>query len=836
MEKKYKYDAFISYRHTELDKFVAEKLHKQLEAFSLPGSIAKKRKGQKTKIERVFRDKDELPLTSNLEDPIVQALKNSEWLIVICSPRLRESLWCKKEIETFTALRGREHILAVLIEGEPSEAFPDELLYKVEKHTLADGTVEEIRVPVEPLAADVRGRTRKEMQKAMKTENIRLLAAMFELPYDDLRQRHRERRMRRIMSVSLIGGGACLLFGIYSTATALRIQHQKEQIEVQSQQIKEQSEEIMKQSQEILQQNEEIKAQNQELALRQASSLAELAAGYLEAGNRAGAVQTAVEALTESGGIALPYTPQAQYILTESLRAYDTGNIYRAEYQYETAGRIEYVEESPDSDTLVIYDDTQTLTLFDLKGAEVIDIIGSDEYECMGGYGCTFLGEDKFAYINTEEVVCIYDLTEKKVVGQVEPEYASKLSTDAAGRYLAVKQWNDTFMIYDGETLQELGETPEMRMGSFLGGPFIFSEGIFVNAYSMEDENGNKTYTLYFVDMNTMEVISTAFLNHKEPEDVQIQDGIAYMVSGMYDAGYTGCDAYISAIDIASGTLLWEHEQRGHWPKLVDLPMNEGATDLICITSGSFSVRNMQTGELSFTESLASPVVESNVYLNDNNFLLFCQNGEMLVVDKEYGGCFDLSYKFQCKTLMNDFIYHSPYGITAYEHNDNKITVYTLAAGPDVVEIEKVMDYPEEQMLIMGDKACEMARSYGLERPEFVYSLYYSADEKYCFIQYWDNSFIVYDVEAGEIRSTIEEVYPTDWWLGTDEEGYTYLLGYYGCYVLNQDMVPVMWLADARDVDMEARKVYLEWNDHYYEAPLYSVEELLQMAQNYLQN
>lgn len=31
MSKEFKYDAFISYRHTELDKFVAENLHKETE-------------------------------------------------------------------------------------------------------------------------------------------------------------------------------------------------------------------------------------------------------------------------------------------------------------------------------------------------------------------------------------------------------------------------------------------------------------------------------------------------------------------------------------------------------------------------------------------------------------------------------------------------------------------------------------------------------------------------------------------------------------------------------------------------------------------------------------
>lgn len=839
MKRKYRYDAFISYRHTELDKFVAEKLHKELEAFSLPRSVAKKRKGQKTKIERVFRDKDELPLTSNLEDPIVQALQSTEWLIVICSPRLRESMWCRKEIETFVALRGREHVLAVLIEGEPAQSFPDELLYRVEERPLPDGTVEEIKIPVEPLAADVRGKTKKEMLKAMKTEVLRLLAAMFELPYDDLRQRHRERKMRRIVTASLIGGAACLLFGIYSTATALRIQHQKEQIEAQSEQIKQQSEDILHKSQEIMQknqeitlQNEEILRQNQELALKQASSLAEKATNYLEAGDRAGAVQTAVEALTESDGVEMPYTPEAQYILAESLRAYDTGNIWKAEYQYETAGRIEYVKESPDSDTLAIYDDVQTITLFDLKTAEVIDIIGSDEYDTYGHKGFAFLGQDKFVYINTEGEVCVYDLAGKEIVKRLKPENASTVKTDADGKYLLVKQWLGSHVIYDGETFAELGVTPDYEDIVWVDGPFLSGDGVFADIYPVEAENGEEEYHLYFVDVNTMQELSTYHLGKKVPEDIQMQDGIAYVMSALYREGYANCDTYTSAIDISTGKLLWEYEQKGRWPELIDLPVNEGATDLISITDSLFSLINMQTGEVSFTETLASSVLESNVYINYNNFLLFCENGEMLVVDKEYGGYFDMSYKLECKTMNNAFIYQSAQGITVCANNDNKITVYTMTAGPDVVEIQEGISLPEEKASISGDKATEIVGSYGLEKPEFVNKVLYSPDERYCFIQYWDYSMVIYDVEAGDIINTMDWAYPTDWCPGTDTEGYTYLLGYHGIYMMNQDMKPVMWMADAQAVDMEARKVYFEWNGHHYEAPVYSVEDLLEMAQN----
>jgi hypothetical protein len=73
----------------EPDRFVAKNLHKELEKFKLPKGIEEQIKKNnpeaKTKISRVFRDEEELPLASNLADPIVEALKNSDYLIVICS-------------------------------------------------------------------------------------------------------------------------------------------------------------------------------------------------------------------------------------------------------------------------------------------------------------------------------------------------------------------------------------------------------------------------------------------------------------------------------------------------------------------------------------------------------------------------------------------------------------------------------------------------------------------------------------------------------------------------------------------------------------------------------
>ena len=120
------YNAFISYRHAPLDIKVAEHIHSKLEHFHIPSKIRKKT-GMK-RIQRIFRDKDELPITSDLSDTISDALIHSDFLIVICSKSTCESAWVKREIEYFLQTHSRDHILAVLAEGEPYEVLPEELL------------------------------------------------------------------------------------------------------------------------------------------------------------------------------------------------------------------------------------------------------------------------------------------------------------------------------------------------------------------------------------------------------------------------------------------------------------------------------------------------------------------------------------------------------------------------------------------------------------------------------------------------------------------------------------------------------------------------------------
>lgn len=226
-----RYDAFISYRHCELDSFISENLHKKLESYKMPKSVIKKLNPGRTRIERVFRDEAELPLSNNLSDPITEALYNSEFLIVICTPRLSQSEWCKKEIETFVETHDRKHVLLVLAEGEPEESFPDILMYEEMKVKDENGNDVTVKVDREPLAADCRAVNNKQRLKALDNVVLKLCAAIFNLNYDDLRQRHRERRIRRRIMAMGAALAIVTVFAITCFSFMIRIGRQNRVIQ-----------------------------------------------------------------------------------------------------------------------------------------------------------------------------------------------------------------------------------------------------------------------------------------------------------------------------------------------------------------------------------------------------------------------------------------------------------------------------------------------------------------------------------------------------------------------------------------------------------------------------
>ena len=152
MSEAYHYKAFISYRHHDQDKRMAEKLQRRLENYKPPKGVGS---GEKWK---VFRDVTELSTNANLSVKIKEALASSEYLIVVCSESLKESRWCLEEITHFKELHNgsTEKIIPFVVSGDPDKVFPEAILTTAVINPETGETEQKL---VEPLAANIAAAT-----------------------------------------------------------------------------------------------------------------------------------------------------------------------------------------------------------------------------------------------------------------------------------------------------------------------------------------------------------------------------------------------------------------------------------------------------------------------------------------------------------------------------------------------------------------------------------------------------------------------------------------------------------------------------------------------------
>ena len=225
-----KYIAFISYSHH--DKKWGDWLHKAIETYNIPKRLRQSIGGEADikRLYPVFRDREELPTSADLGSQINDALAKSRFLIVICSPSAAKSLWVNEEILAFKRMGGADRILALIVAGEPNvadrpgmerqECFPQALRYRVD----ASGAISNIRT--EPIAADARSGG-----DGRRNAMLKVLAGLLGVGFDTLKQREHERRIRRLLALSV---SMAILLVAFATVTWQAIVAQRKAVKLQA--------------------------------------------------------------------------------------------------------------------------------------------------------------------------------------------------------------------------------------------------------------------------------------------------------------------------------------------------------------------------------------------------------------------------------------------------------------------------------------------------------------------------------------------------------------------------------------------------------------------------
>jgi hypothetical protein len=192
--------AFISYAHS--DSAIASRLHSAIETYRLPKGLraANGAAALSGRLGSVFRDRADLAAADSLSEAIRDALSRSRALIVLCSPAAQSSRWVDAEIRLFRELHPAAPVLAAIVSGDPAAVMP---------WALTEGGRE-------PLAADLR-----EVGDGWKLGFLKIAAALAQVPLDALIQRDAQRRLRRVMAVT-VAAGLALIGTVAMTSFAIQ--------------------------------------------------------------------------------------------------------------------------------------------------------------------------------------------------------------------------------------------------------------------------------------------------------------------------------------------------------------------------------------------------------------------------------------------------------------------------------------------------------------------------------------------------------------------------------------------------------------------------------------
>ncbi|MEE1000726.1 MAG: TIR domain-containing protein, partial [Bacteroidales bacterium] len=445
-----KYFAFISYSHK--DKDAAKKLQNFIQGYKIPAKL-EDRPDLPKRIGRVFRDEDELA-GDELTPQIEEALRQSRYLIVVCSPNSAKSKYVNEEIEYFKSLGGETKILPYIIAGkatmdeDPECCYAPALKENQEKYQIVGGDAQE---------------------NGAEAASVKLIAGMLKLEFNTLYDRFRkaEKRKRKIV-ITAITAFALLMAGVTAWILFLyggldkamndlnkayaNLKLEKAKVEIEKK-AKDKAyaeldltyKDLFATKDTLAIKNLALQSTNRELNLKNLSLqesksiiLAENAMNKIEKGDYLGARRSALEAIT------LSYSPEAEAALRQSWES--NSAILEGHSDW-----VESVSFSPDGKYLASGSEDETVIIWDAKSGEKLKTLeGHSHYVesvCWspdGKYLASGSADNNVIIWDTKSGECIRTLK-----GHSEKVLSVCWSPD--GKYLASGSYDNTVIIWDAK-------------------------------------------------------------------------------------------------------------------------------------------------------------------------------------------------------------------------------------------------------------------------------------------------------------------------------------------------------------------------------------------------
>lgn len=722
MGKKFRYDAFISYRHCSPDSEIAEHLQKKLESFRLPKDIAEKTR--KTRPLRVFRDETELSVADDLSDAITSALWDSKYLICVCSPEYLKSVWCMKEIEAFLRFNDRKHILLVLADGEPDTAFPEVLLYEEVFQMGPDGHPQKTRQYKEPLAADCRGDSLRDRKAKVEISVVRLMAVIKNISYEELSQRHRKEAFSRARNRVLAVFGVLLAIIAVCVFFIIRISDQKAQ--------------ISRQQEELQAHKDEIEAQKNTIQQKYEDSIAGISENLLRDGKRKDAVYAARSVLPDNKTEV--YSDSALKALSGALGIYEFPDLVVSDDSIQFPCAISNYNVSPFGGYIAVLGLDQNRFVMDVSSGKMLLRYQATQYA-----DCVFDGDRGVVFQRDNENYKYLDFasgTETDLgLGDV------KLISDPLGNgYASIT--DDEIVIFRGpEALcrldvrgESLPDTVKIRSFAYV---FFSIDGDEAWIFILDQDSGT-TY-IYSADLLSGSV-ERRYTDHSGIYDYQ-SDGKSMLC--LYDA--FSSEKKLLLKDLETG-----EEKRADWKEAIngfqvfgDDVVIHDQTKIYFLNRNLEVLRTIDV-DVDLSVSVLTPDGIAIFDLKDGCYLI--RNGECRFFDPDMDDTnLILSKEFADGTLFLSTTGNNQIDTFSYRETDY---LKPYADTPVSFSIRNKLDDPEIPAL--EDKVMKKEKAFSRN---MIYEVIMCENADYAAFQLWDGEVCVYSRSTGD---RVKTLYPAD--------------------------------------------------------------------------
>ena len=388
-----KYFAFISYKRE--DEEWAKWLQHKLEHYKLPSNL-NGRTDLPKEIRPVFKDTSELN-PGNLPQQIHDALDQSRYLIVICSPRSAKSEWVNKEVETFIGMGRTDKIIPFIIDGKAFAKNPEEECFPLAIRNL-------------PAEQEILGANISEMGRDAAA--VKVVAQMFGLKFDELWQRHeREQRKKHRITISAITAFAIMVLAVTGW---------------------------------IWHQNTKLKEKDWKLMENRSRFVAERAKAFVDDGDSYTACRLLLEVLPKNvnNPIDLPYTAEAEMSLRKAI-SYNTTRLKGHKKPVDCAIF------SPDGSRIASTSEDNTIMIWDAENGKLLKTM-----EIPGASSLVFSPDGhRIAAINYQTVM-ILDVDSGELLHTLEGHTFSikSICYSHDGRRIVSASLDDTAKIWDAES------------------------------------------------------------------------------------------------------------------------------------------------------------------------------------------------------------------------------------------------------------------------------------------------------------------------------------------------------------------------------------------------